>query len=79
MKKNEIKYQSQAQSNSSGIQRELTPFEMLKQNIRNNLKGLKKEDDKDSDSGSNSANIQGPYKRVKNIQIIMVYIYRYKI
>ncbi|CDW82827.1 UNKNOWN [Stylonychia lemnae] len=63
MKKNEVKYQSQAHSQQLGIQRELTPFEMLKQNIRNNLKGLKKDDDKDSDSGSNQISAQGPYKR----------------
>lgn len=77
MKKNEVKYQSTTlAANSSGIQRELTPFELLKQNLRNNLKGLKKEDDKDSDSGSSTNLNQGAYKRVSPFgfnQIILIH------
>jgi hypothetical protein len=35
-------------SASSAAQKEVSPFEAMKATIRNNLKGLKKEEDKDS-------------------------------
>jgi hypothetical protein len=40
MKKIEQKY-----SLSSGTSKEMTPFEQMKSSLRNNLKGLRKQDD----------------------------------
>ena len=42
MKRYESKYQEK-----NGPSRELTPFEQLKLGIKNNLKGLRKEEDSD--------------------------------
>ena len=53
MKKIESKY-------SVGSNKELTPFEMMKMSLRNNLKGLKKEEEKENES----AQAQGPYRKI---------------
>ena len=73
MKKNELKFSQPSSYQMSAAQqsRELTPFEQLKQNIRTNLKGLKKEEEEGTKENEQVLS-NGGHKRVSFYQYGMI-------